>query len=158
MAAPAVAAPHSRMNKVKNNNNNLRKIAEKTGEISVLQKNDPSVTSWVPLHQLLWNLGRRHPWKKENFLGSENSRSFYQLDTQSFIENLNFAVPQRSTRQNLQYELFGFRTEAGRFTVFNRLMSLFNTYGSDCDLFYDSLATLLKKFKTNLKNHYRASF
>jgi hypothetical protein len=33
-----------------------------------------------------------------------------QLDTQSFIENLNFAVPQRSTRQNLQFELYGFRT------------------------------------------------
>jgi hypothetical protein len=81
-----------------------------------------------------------------------------QLDTQSFIENLNFAVPQRSTRQSLQFELYGFRIEAGRFMVFNKLMSLFNTYGSDSDLFYDNLGTLLKKFKTNLKNHYRPSF
>ncbi len=81
-----------------------------------------------------------------------------QLDTQSFIEYINFAVPQRATRQYVQFELNGFRTEAGKFTVFNRLMSMFNTYGSDCNLFHDNLPTFLKKLMTNLNTQYKPSF
>jgi hypothetical protein len=49
----------------------------------------------------------------------------------------------------------GFQTEAGKFSVFNRLMSLFNTYGANRDLFCDGRNTLIKKFKTNLNDLYK---
>jgi hypothetical protein len=86
-------------------------------------------------------------------------RSFKnEVDSQSFIHNFNFSVPQRATRQIEQFKTHGFRTEAEKFKVFNRLMSLFDTYGAHCDLFCDGRNTLIKKLKTNLNGLYKASF
>ncbi len=50
----------------------------------------------------------------------------------------------------------GFRTEVGKFTVFNRLTSSSNTYGSDCCFFYDNLGTLSKihHFNSSIKTTY----
>jgi hypothetical protein len=75
-----------------------------------------------------------------------------EVDTQSFMNNLNFSVPHRATRQMEHFKPHGFRTEAGKFSVFNRLMSLFNTFGADCDLFFDKRNNLIKKLRTNLNN------
>ncbi len=81
-----------------------------------------------------------------------------EVKTQSFIHNFNFSVTQRATRKTEQFKTHGFRTEAGRFSVFNRLMALFNTYGANCDLFCDGRKTLIKKLKANLNDLYKPSF
>jgi hypothetical protein len=81
-----------------------------------------------------------------------------EVDTQTFLHNFNFSVPQRATRQGTQFTPHGFRTEAGKNSVFNRLMNLFNTYGANCDLFFDNRSCLLSKLKTNLNNLYKPSF
>jgi hypothetical protein len=48
-----------------------------------------------------------------------------EVETQSFMHNFNFSVPHRATRQMEHFKPHGFRTEAGKLSVFNRLMSLF---------------------------------
>jgi hypothetical protein len=58
-----------------------------------------------------------------------------EVDTQSFMHNLNISVSHRATRQMEHFKPHGFRTEAGKFSVCNRLISLFNTLEADCAFF-----------------------
>lgn len=81
-----------------------------------------------------------------------------QIDTQSFIHNINLLVPQRAIRNTPQFETHKSRADTGKYTVFNRLMVAFNTYGENCDIFFDNLNILLEKLKTNLNRLYKPSF
>jgi hypothetical protein len=81
-----------------------------------------------------------------------------QIDTQSFIHNINLNVPQRSTRSSSQFTTHTSRSDTGKYSIFNRMMSSFNVYGDECDLFFDDTSTLLNKLKANLNSLYVPTF
>jgi hypothetical protein len=81
-----------------------------------------------------------------------------QIDTQTFIPNINLTVPQRSTRSCLQFTTHTSRSDTGKYSVFNRMMTSFNVYGEGCDLFFDDISTLLTKLKSNLNSLYEPTF
>jgi hypothetical protein len=81
-----------------------------------------------------------------------------RIDCETFIHNFNINVPLRRTRGSDTFRLHSFRTEVGRHSVFNRMMSDFDFYCVDADAFNDSFANLLKKFKKGLDEKYVPSF
>ncbi len=81
-----------------------------------------------------------------------------QIDTQSFIHNINLTVPQRSTRSSSLFTTHASRSDTGKYSVFNRMMTGFNVYGEGCDLFFDNTSTLVNKLRVNLNNLYEPTF
>jgi hypothetical protein len=81
-----------------------------------------------------------------------------RIDSESFIHNFNINVPMRRTSAYDVFRPHVFRTDVGRYSVFNRVMSNFNLFCADADAFSDTFAALLKKFKVGLDQKYKPSF
>jgi hypothetical protein len=58
-----------------------------------------------------------------------------EIDTESYIDNFNIHVPQRSFRNTTTFSLSSSKTNLGKFSIFNRICDNFNKFMPDFDPF-----------------------
>ena len=81
-----------------------------------------------------------------------------QIDSSTYKHNFVTNVPQVATRNPEVFRVNRFRTEFGRHTIFNRLMSTFNKFSDGVIISSDRATISIRKLQKNLNNLYVPTF